>query len=135
MPAGRPKKQRDPQASKMVKAMAQWGVPQESICAVLRDAGFESVNVNTLARLYRQELDEGYETGKSKLFETAFKLAVTGNVSMLTFLLKTRCGLRETNRVEVSSPDGTMSPKPAFDFGGMTPEEITNIARAAFTGE
>ena len=135
--AGRPRKERDPAAARMVKSMAQRFIPQIDICQALREAGFD-IGINTLEREYRAELDAGYAIARAKLHQTAFELAVDQkDRAMLCFLLKTKCGLRETERVEMTSPDGSMSPKAGttFDLSGMTPEEITNIARAAFTGK
>ena len=39
-------------------------------------------------------------------------------------------------KIEMTSPDGSLTPKGInIDFSGMTPEELTEIARAAFTGK
>lgn len=107
---GRSRKKHDAKAAGTVRALAQYGVPQSHICAVLRENGLADIGVNTLEREYREELDEGKARGDSKLLETAFKIASEGNVTMLCFLLKTRLGMRETKRLEMTSPDGTMSP-------------------------
>jgi hypothetical protein len=114
----------------MVQVMAQYGVPQEQIRAALVTAGFEPMGETKFAELYREELDAGKAIGDSKLLETAFKVAVEGkNVAMLCFLLKTRLGMRETNRVEMTSPDGSMSPN-IVRLDKFTPEQI-----AALKGE
>lgn len=109
--AGRPRKEKNPKAAALVKALSQYGVPEPKICAVYEESGFGSISVPTLRREYRQELENGRAYGDSKLVETAFKIAADGNVTMLIFLLKTRLGYRETNQVEMTSPDGSMSPK------------------------
>lgn len=111
MAGGRPRKRYDPRASAMVQALAQYGVPYDQIRAVLASSGFEPIGETKFAELYREELDKGKALGDSKLMETAFKVAVEGkNVAMLCFLLKTRMGMRETNRLEMTSPDGSLSP-------------------------
>lgn len=135
---GRPRKERDPKAAQMVKTMASRLIPQDDICVALKEAGFEYMNKNTLEREYREDLDAGYALGRSKLRQTAMDVAINEkDRSVLIFLLKSVCGLREHSSVEMTSPDGSMSPKAgtSINFSGMTPEEITNIARAAFTGE
>lgn len=134
--AGRPRKVKDPRASSIVKALAQYGVPQDRICTVLAESGFEKISYATLEREYADELATGKAMGESKLMETAFKLASDGNVTMLIFLLKTRLGLRETNRVEMTSPDGSMTPKSGavFNLDGLTDEQLDALAQQAFTG-
>lgn len=109
--AGRPRKTRDPKAAGTVKALAQYGVPHDQICAVLKENGLADICSDTLEKIYRKELDEGKALGDSKLLQTAFSMATKDkHAGMLCFLLKTRMGLRETNRIEMTSPDGTMSP-------------------------
>lgn len=110
--AGRPKKERDPRAARMVKTMASRLIPQEDICVALKEAGFEYMNKNTLEREYREDLDAGYALGRSKLRQTAMEVAINEkDRSVLIFLLKSVCGLREHSSVEMTSPDGSMSPK------------------------
>ena len=136
-PGGRPPKQREPKAASMVKALAECGVPQDRICKVLEESGFEPMCKDALERVYAKELAAGMAVGEAKLLQTAMQLAVKEkNVAMLCFLLKTRLGMRETNRVEMTSPDGSMSPKGvSMDLSGFTPEQLADMARAAFRGE
>jgi hypothetical protein len=71
------------------------------------------------------EVLEQYKKGKARAIGTVakglVKQAMDGNTSAAMFYLKTQAGWRETQHIDHSSSDGTMSPKSAKT---MTNEEI-----------
>ena len=71
------------------------------------------------------EVLEQYKKGKARAIGTVakglVKQAMDGNTSAAMFYLKTQAGWRETQHIDHTSSDGTMSPKSAKT---MTNEEI-----------
>lgn len=55
----------------------------------------------------------------------------------ITFFLERQPGWQKTERVDLQSTDGSMSPPPAtvLPIDSLTPEEVARMARAAFKGE
>lgn len=105
---GREGLKRDEGHAKTVQALAQYGVPEQQIAYIV---GMK--DTRTLHKLYDDELKKGRASADSKLLQTAYSMAVDDkNTSMLIFLMKTRLGMKETNAVEVSNPDGSMSNAP-----------------------
>lgn len=105
---GRPAFQRNEKDAKTVQALAQYGVPEKQIGVVV---GIKDTRV--LKRLYEEEIEAGRATADSKLLQTAYEMAVVDkNPTMAIFLMKTRLGMKETNAVELSNPDGSMSSEP-----------------------
>lgn len=97
---------RDPEKARFIEALAQYGVPQQTIANIAR------LRLNTLQREYREELDRGMANGNAKLVQTLFDMAVNQrNVACLIFACKTRLGMKETGRIEMTSPDGSLTPK------------------------
>ena len=67
-----------------VRAMTFTGIPQE------RQAQILGISTATLHRYYKNELKFGLCDGVQVLSETAFAMALDGNVPMLQLLLKTK---------------------------------------------
>lgn len=103
-PGGRPPRKYDPTEAKLVQALSQYRVPQEDIAA---DIG---ISVETLVKLYGKEYGEGRRKADAVIRKRLFEEAKNGNTAALLFYCKTQLGMRETNRVEMTSPDGSMSP-------------------------
>ena len=104
---GAPQKQYDPKIAGTVRALRTFGVPIPTICRTIQQNELGKISQNTLRKLYAKELEEGEALGDSKLYETAFSIATKQkNVTMLIFLMKTRLGLKETERHEVTGEDG-----------------------------
>lgn len=102
--ARKPKPFKDEQA-KTVYTMAVFGIPEEDIASTL------DMCVETMHKLYGKELLRGRIQADTKIRQTLYDKAVNqGNTACLLFMCKTRLGMRETNRLEMTSPDGTLSP-------------------------
>lgn len=125
MPRGKQVKYNSEHA-RIVQSMAQYGIPQKQIAAHI---GIDTV---TLAKLYRKEIDEGAAVTNNKIAKRLFEKAMDGDTTALIFWCKTRMGWRETQKVDHTSSDGSMSPSPAIDLSGKNQEELLELTRAAF---
>jgi len=98
---GRVPEGRDESYAPWVERMAICGTPRHTIARVL-GCSLEALNAN-----YPDELEHGQNVGNAMVAQTAFEIAVSGSVPAMTmFWLKTRAGWRETERFEVSGPEG-----------------------------
>ena len=125
MPRGKQVKYNQEHA-KIVQSLAQYGIPHTQIAAHI------GVSKNTLLALYSKEIEEGAVTTNNKIAKRLFEKAMDGDTTALIFWCKTRMGWRETQKVDLTSSDGSMSPSPAIDFSGKTQEELLELTRAAF---
>lgn len=84
------------QNSRTAQSMAQYGVPQKDIAAVL------GVSVDVLRKYYAEEMDKGAALANAKVAETLFKKATEngGDVSALIFWAKTRMRWRTEDKLE-----------------------------------
>ena len=87
--------------------------------------GRAPISEATLRQHFAKELARGQAAALSRLKGTAFDLAVGGDKAMLIFLLKVRCGWRETVRVENTGADGQPLPAPASQARLYLPEKNT----------
>jgi len=124
----------DEKEARQVEAMAAVGITQEDIALVL------GMNFKTLTRLYSEAWKRGKVKANAKVGERLYKKAVEdGDTASLIFWAKTQMGWRETQRVDHTSSDGSMTP-PAqhsvkVDFGKFSAEELSKLALAAFRGK
>ena len=98
---------------KLVEQMCAVGIPQESICLVVRDG----IDDKTLRKHFRRELDTAKIKANAKIGGTLFNKAVNGDTTAAIFWAKTQMGWKETNinehtgnvtmieRVIVDTPD------------------------------
>ena len=89
----------------VVRALAAFGATREDI------AGQLAINIKTLDKHYRRELDLGRIEATARVAERLYKLAtqeeITGaSVTAMIFWLKCRAGWRETDRHEVVGAGG-----------------------------
>jgi hypothetical protein len=71
---------------KMVEAMSAYGIPQDDISAVV------GIDRNTLAKHYRQELDQASAKANAKVAERLYSRAIDGDVKAMMFWLERRGG-------------------------------------------
>ena len=98
---------------RLVEQMCAVGIPQESICLVVRDG----IDDKTLRKHFRRELDTAKIKANAKIGGTLFNRAVNGDTTAAIFWAKTQMGWKETNinehtgnvtmieRVIVDTPD------------------------------
>ena len=70
----------------MVEAMSAYGIPQDDIALVIQ------VDRNTLAKHYRQELDQASAKANAKVAERLYSRAIDGDVKAMMFWLERRGG-------------------------------------------
>jgi hypothetical protein len=76
-----------------------------------------------------EEINERYKKGKAKAIATVAQgllmQAREGNTSAAMFYLKTQAGWRESQHIDHTSSDGSMTQKPAVE---LTDEQLLKIA-------
>lgn len=116
-----------------VSVMAACGVPQADIARQLAKPGGKAIDLKTLRKAFRRELDEGMRTANSLVARALFKKA-TGDgpqsVTAAIFWLKTRAGWKETNTTELVGPDGAAL-RGTTILAGMTAEQVAEAVQAA----
>ena len=83
---------------KLVEQMCAVGIPQESICLVVRDG----IDDKTLRKHFRRELDTAKIKANAKIGGTLFNKAVNGDTTAAIFWAKTQMGWKETSHTELS---------------------------------
>lgn len=110
-----------------VSALYSFGIPQDDI------ARYIGVDAKTLRKHYRDELDNSVTKANAAVGRFLYQNA-TGNtlkdgashsdcVRAAMFWAKTRMGWKETQGVEHTSPDGSMSPTRIIIEAAAQPEE------------
>lgn len=85
-----------------------------------------------MVKLYKQELITGRTNANVKVGKRLFEKAMSGDTTALIFWAKTRMGWRETQKIDLSSSDKTMSPAPALDLSHLSPDALLKLTREAF---
>ena len=130
MPAGRPAKQLDDDQKAQVEALAAF-LSQDQI------ADYFGIARNTLAAMIERdpEISERYKRGKAKAIakvaSSLLQAALNGSQADRFFYLKTQAGWRETNHVDHTSSDGTMTPKHLLDVSKLSTEALAEIVNAS----
>lgn len=91
---------------KQVETMSGLGLKVEQIAILL---GVSKPTFDRAVRripALRDSIEKGREKSEGNLRQWAYESARKGNVAMQIFLLKTRCGFRETERLELTGADG-----------------------------
>lgn len=92
----------------------------ESLAAVLtveQVADYFGIGITTFYEIMKRnkEVSERYKRGKAKAIgnvaKNLYQKAIDGDTASACFYLKTRGGWRETSNIDLSSADGTMTPK------------------------
>jgi len=113
-----------------VSALASFGIPQEDIAAYI------GVSHPTLRKYYEQELKISAIKANAAVGKYLFSLA-SGNAlkdekngathgdckAAAIFWAKTRMGWRETNHIDHTNSDGTLTPPKTVVLRGVRPDE------------
>lgn len=87
-----------------VQLHASVGTRQEVIAEII------GIDPKTLRKHYRDELNQALAKANASIGGALFNKAKSGDTSAMIFWLKTRAGFKETNQIEHTSPDQSMSP-------------------------
>lgn len=121
---------------KLVEQYSAQGMSQAQVAAALGISETTFYQRKRDCEEFAEAVKKGQAMGIAVATNKLMQLVKAGNPSAIFFYLKCKAGWKETNAFEMTSPDGSMTPKGInVDFSGMTPEELTEIARAAFTGK
>jgi hypothetical protein len=96
------------ETKQLVQLHATIGTPQEDIARVL------GIDPKTLRKYYRDELDLASAKANATIGGALFNKAKGGDTAAMIFWMKTRAGWREKQEFDLTSSDGTMSPKPTL---------------------
>lgn len=82
----------DPKIAESVEAMSSYGLCVEGIAKVV------GISPGTLRRLYRKEMDRGFNAANVAVGKKLFESCMAGDVTSLIFWAKTRMRWRETDK-------------------------------------
>jgi len=88
------------QNKRQVKIMVAAGIEQPLMAKIL------GISASTLKKYYKAELAIGKAEVVTAVAAALYKKAMSGNVTAQIFMLKTRGGWRETERLEHTGADG-----------------------------
>lgn len=111
---------------KKVAAMSGYGVPVDGIAAVVRDG----IHVSTLYEHFSKEIAQGRAKASSKVGQTLYQKAIGGDTTALIWYTKSRMGWKETQKHEIESPEGTMTPR-VIDMSKLSDAALAEIIAAA----
>ena len=124
--AGRPAFEPTDHERKQVEAMSGYGLPIEQIAVLVRDG----IDYDTLRKHFAQELISGKAKANAQVGKTLFQKVMAGDTTAAIWWTKTQMRWAETHRLEHTSPDGSMTPKPALDVSKLSPSAIDEILNA-----
>lgn len=97
----RPRFKPNEEQKRMVKSMSGYGIPEDDIA---RTIGPRGISPKTLRKYFRQELSLGSTLANTKVAQTLFHLASSGEcVAASIFWAKTRLGWRERGGLPAAS--------------------------------
>ena len=111
---------------KQVEAMAGYGVPFEQIAALIRGG----ISIDTLRSHFSSELISGKAKANAQVGKGVFQKAMSGDTTAMIWWTKTQMRWAETHRLEHTSPDGSMTPKPALDVSKLSDAALSEILAA-----
>jgi hypothetical protein len=89
-----------PETRQLVQLHATVGTPQPVIADII------GIDAKTLRKYYRDELDQSLAKANATIGGALFNKAKSGDTAAMIFWMKTQAGWRETNRQEITGPDG-----------------------------
>lgn len=84
----------------IVQRAAMMNMPQDAIAKLLK------TDKETLTKNFREELNHASDKANMAVLGALYKNAIEGNVTAQIFWCKTRLGMRETDRLELTGKDG-----------------------------
>ena len=105
----------------IVKAFAAYGVQQDEI------AKYIEIDPKTLRKHFRRELDVGSIEATSKVAQSLYKAAMSGNVGAAIFWMKARGGWREKHDIEITGKDGGPINIASVNFKNLSDEELAQM--------
>ena len=116
-----------PESRQLVQLHATIGTQQNIIADIL------GIDPKTLRLYYREELDQAMSRANATIGGALFNKAKSGDTAAMIFWMKTRAGWREKSEIDLTSSDGSMTPKPAIDLSKLSTDALRELRDA--TGE
>jgi hypothetical protein len=88
-----------------VAAMAGFGVPYYQICTLVGDG----ISIETLRKYFSEELTVGKGRANLQIGKKIYQKAIAGDTKALIWWSKSQMGWSEIQKLEHTSPDGSMS--------------------------
>ena len=115
---GKPERAFDEQEKKFAQYMSMVGRPREEIADVL------DCTPKTLSKHLGDMLDTAKEKASAKVISTAYRMATSGKDRAMTmFWLKTQCGWRETQKVDVTTNGESIQAPTILPANGHEPDD------------
>jgi hypothetical protein len=93
------------ESRQLVQLHATIGTPQKVIADII------GIDDKTLAKYYREELDQAMARANAAVGGALFNKAKSGDTAAMIFWMKTRAGWREKHDINHVSEDGSMTPQ------------------------
>ena len=114
-----------PEGRELVELHATVGTPQEQIARIM------GLDAKTLRKHYRDELDLATSKANATVGGELFNKAKSGDTAAMIFWMKTRAGWREKAEFDLTSSDGSMTPKAGLDVSKLSADAMREILDAA----
>jgi len=121
---GRPEFQPTDEQRERVADMVAVGITYEQIAAVI------GIAEGTLTKHFAHELATAKAEANAKVGKSLFVRAVNGDTSAAIWWTKAQMGWKERKDVDLSSSDGSMTPKPGIDASKLSTEALREIMAA-----
>ena len=129
----RKKHERSEELARRLATMAGLGLTQ-------RMAGhIEDISEDTIQRYYKEDWEKGKAQVHAQIAQKLYEKAMAGDTASLIFWAKTQMRWRETNHLDVTSSDRSMTPQMneivKINFDKFSAEELSEMSLAAFRGQ
>lgn len=122
LPTGhRPQHEPTKPMREMVSLHCAVGTRHEVIAEIL------GIDAKTLRKHYRRELDFSKAQANATVGGALFNQAKSGNTAAMIFWMKTQAGWKETQAIDHTSTDGSMSPKAGIDATKLSSAALKEI--------
>jgi hypothetical protein len=100
---GRPPHEPSKESRQLVQLHTTIGTPQKVIADIL------GIDDKTLAKYYREELDQATARANAAVGGALFNKATKGDTAAMIFWMKTRAGWREKQEIDMTSNGGPLT--------------------------
>ena len=121
--AGRPAFEPTEAERKQVETLSGYGLPLDQIAVLVR----KGISVDTLTAHFKDELVSGKAKANSKVGQTLFQKATSGDTTAMIWWSKTQMKWSETQKVEHTGKDGGAIALSSVDLKGLNDTELAQM--------
>jgi hypothetical protein len=126
-PKGRKKLYPDMKIAEKVEALSSFGVLYTEI------ASYCNIEYKVLTKVYAEQLEKGKAAANALVGERLYRKCKEGDITALIFWAKTRMHWRETQHVDHTNSDGTMTAVHKLpDLSKLSHSQLLELAKAVF---